>query len=85
LEIAEARARDALARRATEIYTADTLTLARQNLAVVSRAHELGSLTIFEVLAEQRRYLDLQRAFTNTLRDAYEARQALRRALGEVR
>jgi cobalt-zinc-cadmium efflux system outer membrane protein len=84
-ELAEARTRHALARRATEIYTADTLTLARQNLAVVSRAHELGSLTVFEVLAEQRRYLDLQRAFTSTLRDAYEARQALRRALGDVR
>jgi cobalt-zinc-cadmium efflux system outer membrane protein len=84
-ELAAARARDGLARRATAIYTTDTLALARQNLAVVGRAHELGSVTVFEVLAEQRRYLDLQRAYTNALRDAYEARQALRRALGDVR
>jgi hypothetical protein len=37
------------------------------------------------VLTEQRRYLDVERAFTAALREAYEARQALRRALGDVR
>jgi outer membrane protein TolC len=83
-ELAAAQARDALARRAAAIYTTDTLALARQNLSVVGRAHELGSLTVFEVLAEQRRYLELQEAFTRALGDAYEARQALRRALGDV-
>ena len=41
--------------------------------------------TIFEVVAEQKRYLDFERAYTETLRAAYEARTALNRALGEAR
>jgi outer membrane protein, heavy metal efflux system len=84
-EIAAARARDEHARQAVAIYTAETRTLARQNLTVVGQTYELGRATVFDVLAEQRRYLDLERAFTNALREAYEARQALRRAVGDVR
>lgn len=83
-EIAAARVRDEHARRAVAIYTSDTRALARQNLTVVGQTYELGRATVFDVLAEQRRYLEVERAFTNALREAYEARQALRRALGEV-
>jgi outer membrane protein, heavy metal efflux system len=84
-EIAAARVRDEHARQALAIYTSDTRALARQNLAVVLQTYELGRGTVVDVLAEQRRYLDLERAFTNALRETYQARQALRRALGEVR
>jgi cobalt-zinc-cadmium efflux system outer membrane protein len=84
-EAAAARVRDEHARRAVGVYTTEARSLARQNLTVVGQTYELGRATIFDVLAEQRRYLELERAFTNALREAYEARQALRRALGEVR
>jgi cobalt-zinc-cadmium efflux system outer membrane protein len=84
-EISAARARDEHAGQAVAIYTSDLRALARQNLTVVSQTYEFGRATVFDVLAEQRRYLDVERAFTNALREAYEARQALRRALGEVR
>lgn len=84
-EIAAAQARDKRARQALAIYTSGATELARQNLTVVGQTYELGRATVFEVLAEQRRYLDVERAFINTLREAYEARQALRQALGEVR
>lgn len=84
-EVAAARVRDEHARRAVEIYTSDARALARQNLSVVAQTYELGRATVFDVLSEQRRYLEVERAFTNALREAYEARQALRRALGEVR
>jgi outer membrane protein TolC len=67
------------------IYAGDARALARQNLSVVRQSYELGRTTIFEVLAEQKRYLDLERAYTETLRAAYEARTALNRAVGEVR
>ena len=40
---------------------------------------------LLDVLNEQRRYLDVERAYTDVLGEAYEARQALRAALGEVR
>jgi hypothetical protein len=36
-------------------------------------------------MAERRRYLDLERAYTDTLKAAYEARTALNQALGGVR
>jgi outer membrane protein, heavy metal efflux system len=84
-EVAATRVRDEHARQAVGVYTSDTRALARQNLIVVSQTYELGRATVFDVLTEQRRYLDVERAFTAALREAYEARQALRRALGDVR
>jgi outer membrane protein TolC len=68
-----------------QLYSADARNLARQNLLVVRQSYELGRTTVFEVLAEQKRYLDLERAYTDALRAAYEARTALNRALGETR
>lgn len=84
-ELAAARAQDEHARQAVRVFSAGAQTLARQNLTVVGQSYELGRLTVFDVLAEQRRYLDVERAYTDTLRAAFEARTALDRALGGVR
>jgi outer membrane protein, heavy metal efflux system len=84
-EITAAKARDDFARRAVAVYADGARTLARQNVDVVTQTYELGRATVFDVLNEQRRYLDLERAYTAALREAYEARTALRRALGDVR
>ncbi len=84
-EIAAARSRDGHARQALDAYTGDTLSLARQNLDVVRQTYELGRGTLLDVLNEQRRSLDVERAYTDVLREAYEARQALKAALGDVR
>jgi cobalt-zinc-cadmium efflux system outer membrane protein len=83
-EMAAARARDDYARRAVAAYADGAQILARENLDVVRQTYELGRATIFDVLSEQRRYLDLERAYTAALREAYEARTALRRAVGDV-
>jgi cobalt-zinc-cadmium efflux system outer membrane protein len=83
-ELAAARTRDEHARQAVSACTG-AQTLARQNLTVVGQSYELGSVTVFDVLAEQRRYLDVERVYTETLRAAYEARTVLNRALGGVR
>jgi cobalt-zinc-cadmium efflux system outer membrane protein len=83
-ELGAARARDERARQAVSAYSG-AQTLARQNLTVVGQSYELGRVTVFDVLAEQRRYLDVERAYTEVLRAAYEARTALDRALGGVR
>lgn len=83
-EVAAARAWDEQARRALAVYSADTLGLAKQNLDVVGQTYELGRMTLLDVLNERRRYLETERAYTRALREAYDARQALRRALGEV-
>src|SRR5262249_11079737 len=84
-EIAAARSRDGKARQALDTYSGDTIALARQNLDVVRQTYELGRGTLLDVLNEQRRYLDIERGYTDVLREAYEARQALRLAQGEVR
>ncbi len=84
-EAAGARVRDEHAHQALAVFTSDTRALARQNLIVVRQTYELGRGRISDVLVEERRYLDVERAFTSALREAYEARQALRRALGDVR
>ena len=84
-ELAAAVARDERARQAVNVYSGGAQTLARQNLAVVSQSYELGRVTVLEVLAEQRRYLEVERAYTSALRAAYEARTALNRARGEMR
>ena len=83
LELAAARTTDDYARRALSAYNDGVRTLARQNLTVVSQSYDLGRVTVFDVVAEQRRYLDVERAYTEALRTAYEARTALNRALGE--
>jgi cobalt-zinc-cadmium efflux system outer membrane protein len=80
-----ALARDQRAREAVAIYGGGAQTLARQNLNVVGQSYALGRVTVFEVLAEQRRYLDVERAYTDALRSAYEARTALELAVGDVR
>ena len=84
-ELASARARDERARQAVALYSSGAQTLARQNLAVVAQSYELGRVTVFDVLTERRRYLEVERAYTDALRAAYEARTALKRALGELR
>jgi outer membrane protein, heavy metal efflux system len=83
-EIATARALDRRAHEAVQRYGVSARTLARQNLTVVGQSYELGRTTIFEVLAEQKRYLEAERAYTETLRAAFEARTSLKRALGEM-
>jgi cobalt-zinc-cadmium efflux system outer membrane protein len=84
-EIVSARAGDQRAQEAVRVYSGEIRTLARQNLNVVRQSYELGRTTIFEVLAEQKRFLEQERAYTETLRLAYEARTALKRAVGETR
>jgi cobalt-zinc-cadmium efflux system outer membrane protein len=84
-EIAAARLRDAQARRALDAYSADAIALARQNLIAVRQTYDLGRGTLLDVLNEQRRYLDVERAYTDVLREAYEARETLKTALGEIR
>jgi outer membrane protein TolC len=84
-EIAAATARDERARSAVAVYRGGARDLARQNLDVVRQTYELGRATVFDVLAEQKRYLDFERGYSNALREAYDARTVLRRALGDVR
>ena len=41
-----------------------------------------GRIPLLDVIAQQRRYIDLETGFTNVLLDAYAARVALEQAVG---
>lgn len=81
-EIAAATTLDTQSRAAVALYAAEIRPLARQNLAVVRQTYELGRGTVADMLGEQRRYLDIERAYTETLTHAYDARTSLLSALG---
>lgn len=83
-EIAAARARDEHSQRAVAVYSTGARALARRNLDTIGQTAALGRATTFDVLAEQRRFLDVERAYTNALSQAYETRVMLRLALGVV-
>jgi cobalt-zinc-cadmium efflux system outer membrane protein len=84
-EIDAAVVRDREAQRAVDIYATSLRDLARQNVDVQLEAYDLGRTPLSDLLAEQRRYLDVEAAYTSILARAYDARVALRRARGESR
>lgn len=68
--------------RALRLFETGVLRQAQDNLQVVRSAHELGELRLLDVINEQRRLLDIQRAYTDLLRDANLALVELERAAG---
>jgi cobalt-zinc-cadmium efflux system outer membrane protein len=83
-EIDAAAARDRETQRAVTVYSSGVRTIARQNVDIMLEAYDLGRFPLSDVLAEQRRYLDVEAAYTAVLLRAYEARAAVARALGEL-
>jgi outer membrane protein, heavy metal efflux system len=84
-EVAAGKIRARRAQQALAAYGAVTRDLARRNLEVVRQTFELGRATVFDVMAEQRRFLEFERAYTMTLLEVWEARADLARAVGETR
>lgn len=84
-EVDAAVIRDREARRAVEMYATSIRDLARQNVEVQLEAYDLGRTPLTDLLAEQRRYLDVEAGYTSMLDRAWGARVMLRRARGETR
>jgi cobalt-zinc-cadmium efflux system outer membrane protein len=82
-QVAAAAAHDFRTRQALQLIEG-AVQLSRQNLDVVRQTYELGRGTISDVLAEQRRYVEIETAYTATLQATYEARVLLLRARGEL-
>jgi cobalt-zinc-cadmium efflux system outer membrane protein len=82
-DVAAATARAERARRALAAYGGSTRDLARRNVDVVRQTFELGRATVFDVLAEQRRYVEFEQGYTAALLEAWEAYADLRRAAGD--
>jgi cobalt-zinc-cadmium efflux system outer membrane protein len=81
-EVASAYAQYNSAARAAEIFRVGVKDQASANLDVVRQTYELGSKTLIDYLGEQRRYIELQNSYIDTLLDTYKARVEVERAVG---
>ena len=71
-------------RRALEIYERGVREIARRNADVVREAYELGRGSLLDVIAEQRRLLEIESGFTDALKDVYDAVVDIGRTSGEA-
>lgn len=79
-EVAAAHARYERAARAMEIFRAGVNEQANQNLDVIKRTYELGAKTLLDYIAEQRRYIELESDYINSILETYLARVEVARA-----
>ncbi|MGH9872273.1 MAG: TolC family protein [Pyrinomonadaceae bacterium] len=80
-EVASALARYQSAARAAEIYRVGVQGQANANLEVVRQTYELGSKNLLDVIAEQRRFIEVQTGYIEALVNTYQARVEIDRAM----
>ncbi len=81
-EVESAYARYEAAQAATATFEQGVIARSNDNIRVVRAAYELGQFSITDLLNEQRRLVDSQRDFTETLTEQYRAQADLQAALG---
>jgi cobalt-zinc-cadmium efflux system outer membrane protein len=70
------------ARRSLEIFERGVRDVARRNLDVVRQTYELGRGSVLDVIAEQRRYIDIENGYTEALKQVYDASVDIERVIG---
>jgi cobalt-zinc-cadmium efflux system outer membrane protein len=83
-EIEAAFAQHEAAQRSRAIYERGVRDVAARNLDVVRKAHELGRVSLLDVVAEQRRYIEIENGYTEALRQVYDAAVEIERAVGTI-
>jgi cobalt-zinc-cadmium efflux system outer membrane protein len=73
-EVAAAYAAYEAAARASEIYRVGVRGQAGQNLTVIRQTYELGAKTLLDYIGEQRRYIELENDYVDSLLETYLAR-----------
>jgi len=81
-EVEAAFAQHEAARRSLEIYGRGVRDVARRNLDVVRQSYELGRGSLLDVIAEQRRFIDVETGYTDVLKQVYDAAVEVERAVG---
>ena len=81
-EVQSAYAQYASARRGVDLYERGVRDVARRNYDTIRRAYELGRGSLLDVIGEQRRYLEIEAGYTDTLKQLYEAAAEIERATG---
>lgn len=64
------------------VYRRGVRDQASRNLDVVRQTYSYGRIRLLDVIAEQRRYIDIETGYTDVLFDAYAAHVALEQAVG---
>src|SRR6266404_4678098 len=81
-EVAQSQVRYLGAQARVAAYGSSVREQAGRNLEVVRQIYSYGRITLLDVITEQRRYIDIETAYTDVLLDAYAARVALEQAVG---
>ena len=81
-EVASAFTQYEAARRSLDTYGRGVREVARQNLEVVRQSYGLGRLPLLEVIGEQRRYIEVENGYTESLKQVYDAAVEIERATG---
>lgn len=79
-EVAAAYAAYEAAARASEIYRVGVRGQAGQNLSVIRQTYELGAKTLLDYIGEQRRFIELENDYVDSILETYLARVRVARA-----
>jgi cobalt-zinc-cadmium efflux system outer membrane protein len=83
-EVEAAFAQYAAAARSLAVYERGVRDTARRNLDVVRQTYQLGRTTLLDVIAEQRRFIDVEMGYTESLKQVYDAAVDVDRAVGKT-
>jgi cobalt-zinc-cadmium efflux system outer membrane protein len=80
-DVEAAFAQHEAASRSRALYERGVRDVARRNLDVVREAYRLGRGSLLDVIAEQRRYIDIENGYTDVLKQVYDAAVEIERAV----
>ncbi|MGH7365528.1 MAG: TolC family protein [Candidatus Rokuibacteriota bacterium] len=81
-EVAAAFTQYEVARRSLALYARGVRGVARRNLDVVRQSQGLGRIPLLELIAEQRRYIEIEMGYTDALKQAWDGTVEVERAVG---
>ena len=83
-EVASAYTRYDRAARAMEIFRVGVQGQASDNLDIIYKTYELGSRTLLDYIAEQRRFIEVQTNYIDAVLETYQARVEVSRVSGSA-
>lgn len=81
-EITGAYGRYLAARQAVQVFETSVIQPLQESVSVLRASYVAGEVRLFDLLAEQRRLIDTQKAYTDAIRQEALARIALERSIG---
>lgn len=80
-EVRAAYAQYVAASQALAAFDQDVVKQAQEGVTIIRASYDLGEVQLLDLLQEQRRFLDTQKAYTEILKEHYVARAALEAAI----